>query len=553
MKPTITYTTHFLDFVCAVAVGAQTFFLWMIFLMPQALSGQSSFQVRFDTLPLAEMPRLHSFAFARHEGKWLLLGGRQDGLHPKFGGFNTASANTSIWVVSPETAQVWSRSITELPDTLQEQLRSANMEFYHHDASLLFAGGYGYSDLAQNHITYPYLTVIDVPGLVQSVVEGGPLLPHFHQMRDTFFAVTGGQIQELADTFYLVGGHLFNGIYSANSDNPTQRYTAAIRKFTIENQAGTPQITHQSEQIDELNLHRRDYNLSPHIFENGDQGLMAFSGVFQPGLALKPFLNIVAIRSGGHHSVNGFSQFLTNYHCARVPVYSASENQMHTLFFGGMSEYWLSDTDSLLRDSRLPFVKTAARVTRLPDGSYEEVAFDAELPYYTGTGAEFILADNTPTLGEEMVNYDALSDGSHLLGYIVGGIVTPGSQRNPFTANAAAVTSASPQVLRVWLEKGAVSSTKGQALDGRYALQMRVFPNPAEDVLQLSARLPRAGRLLGTLQNAQGRIVMSHDWGLCNEGLQQMEISAAALPAGLYWLTLRLDGGFTETITIAKK
>jgi hypothetical protein len=551
MKPTS--TTHFFDSTCARRSVAQILTLWALFLLPMTLPGQSSFQVRFDTLPVADMPRLHSFAYARHKGKWLLLGGRQDGLHPKFGGFNTASANRQIWVVNPETAQVWSRSITALPDTLQEQLRSANMEFYHHDASLLFAGGYGYSDLAQNHITYPYLTVIDVPGLVQSVVEGGPLLPHFHQMRDTFFAVTGGQMQALADTFYLVGGHLFNGIYSANSDNPTQRYTAAIRKFTLGNLAGTPQVTHRSEQIDELNLHRRDYNLSPHIFENGDHGLMAFSGVFQPGLALKPFLNIVAIHSGGHHSVNGFSQFLTNYHCARIPVYSASENQMHTLFFGGMSEYWLSDTDSLLRDSRLPFVKTASRVTRLPDGSYEEVAFDAELPYYTGTGAEFILADNAPLVTSEIVNYDALPNGSHLLGYIVGGIVTPGSQRNPFTSNAAAVTSASPQVLRVWLEKGTVSSAKDQALEGRYALQMKVFPNPAEDALQLSARLPRAGRLLGTLQNALGRIVLSRDWGLCSEGLQQFELSAAGLPAGLYWLTLRLDGVFTETITIAKK
>jgi hypothetical protein len=279
---------------------------------------------------------------------------------------------------------------------------------------------------------------------------------------------------------------------------------------------------------------------------------MAFSGVFQPGLALKPFLNIVAIRSGGYQSVNGFSQFLTNYHCARVPVYSASENQMHTLFFGGMSEYWLSETDSLLSDSRLPFVKTAARVTRLPDGSYEEAAFDAELPYYTGTGAEFILSDNAPRLSAEIVDYDALPDGSHLLGYIVGGIVTPGSQRNPFTSNAAAVTTASPQILRVWLEKSVVSSTESTVLDGRYSLQMKASPNPVEDLLQLSARLPRNGRLLGTLQNAQGRIVMSRDWGLCNEGAQQFEISTAALPAGMYWLTLRLDGVFAETITIAK-
>jgi hypothetical protein len=525
--------------------------LCTLLLLPLSLLGQSAFQVSFDTLPMAEMPRLHSFAFAKHEGKWLLLGGRQDGLHPKFGGFNTNSANQHIWVVDPQTAQVWGRSIAELPDTLQEQLRSANMEFCRDGERLLFAGGYGYSDLAQDHRTYPYLTIIDVPGLMQSAMEDGPLLPHFHQIRDTFFAVTGGQMQRLADTFYLVGGHLFDGIYSANSNNPTQRYTQAIRKFTLDDSTGSPKVAHRSEIADELNLHRRDYNLSPHVFEDGSLGLMAFSGVFQPGLALKPFLNIVAIGHQGHRSVNGFSQFLANYHCARVPVYAAADNEMHTLFFGGMSEYWPAADGNLLSDSRLPFVKTASRVSRLEDGTYEEVAFDNELPYYTGTGAEFILAEGLPILHDEIVDWDQLEDGRHLLGYIVGGIVTPGSQRNPFTANATALTSANAQVLRVFLEKGAVAGRRSHTLEGRYDLQAKAFPNPAADELRLSANLPRAGRLLGTLQNAQGRIVQQWDWAAAH-GLQTFGLSIAAHPPGIYWLTLRLDGVFAETITVSK-
>lgn len=525
--------------------------LWALLLLPCFLQGQSDFQVQFDTLPIADMPRLHSFAYAKHEGKWLLLGGRQDGLHPKFGGFNTASANQQICVVDPQTAQVWERPIAELPDTLQEQLRSANMEFCRDGDRLLFAGGYGYSDLAEDHRTYPYLTIIDVPGLVQSVMEDGPLLPHFHQIRDTFFSVTGGQLKRLVDTFYLVGGHLFDGIYSANSNNPTQRYTQAIRKFTLDHAQGRPSVAHRSEIVDELNLHRRDYNLSPHVFEDGSLGLMAFSGVFQPGLALKPFLNIVAIGQDGHRSVNGFSQFLANYHCARVPVYSAAGNEMHTLFFGGMSEYWPAGDGSLLSDSRLPFVRTASRVTRLADGTYEEIAFDTELPYYTGTGAEFILAEGLPTVHGDIVDWDELADGRHLLGYIVGGIVTPGSQRNPFTANAASITSASAQVLRVFLEKGVVSGRRGQALDGRYDLQAKAFPNPAGDELRLSTNLPRAGRLLGTLQNAQGRIVQQWDWAAA-QGLQTFELSVAEHPSGIYWLTLRLDGVFAETITLSK-
>ena len=79
-------------------------------------------------------------------------------------------------------------------------------------------------------------------------------------------------------------------------------------------------------------------------------------------------------------SVSGFSQFLGNYHCARLPLYAQSADEMHTLFFGGISQYWLNEDDSLMRDNRLPFVRTVSRVSRLADGRYEEVAFDAELP-----------------------------------------------------------------------------------------------------------------------------------------------------------------------------
>lgn len=515
--------------------------------------GQSYFQVRFDTLPIPNMPRLHSFAYAVQDGKWLLIGGRQDGVHPKYGGFDTPNANQNIWVVDPQTTQVWQRSIAELPDTLQEQLRSANMEFLQMDAQLLFIGGYGYSDRAKDHRTYPYLTLIDVPGVVRSVVEGSPLLPHFQQIRDTFFAVTGAQLQHLQDTFYLIGGHRFDGIYSANSDNPTQRYTDAIRKFALSTGSGQRSVTYKQERVDQLNLHRRDYNLSQHIFQDGSLGLMAFSGVFQPGLALAPFLNIVGIRSEGHTPVNGFSQLLANYHCARIPLYSKGRNQMHTLFFGGMSGYWLDARDSLMKDGRLPFVKTASRVTRLADGSYEEVAFDAELPFYTGTGAEFIRAADAPLYQHEIIDFDQLKTGSHLLGYIVGGIVTPGSQRNPFSSNVAVLTSANPLVLRVYLEKDVRSSTNPKALTERYQLVENIFPNPTSTHWQVQLQLPKSGHLRGVLQDAAGRIVQRWDWGTRSTGAQQLELPAQSYPAGNYWLSVSLDAVFSEIKPLVKK
>lgn len=513
--------------------------------------GQSNFDLQLDTFSIPGLPGIHSFAYARHEGKWLLIGGRRDGMHQKFNSFATSAANQQLIVADPESGQLWQRPLNELPDTLREQLRSTNMEFFQQEGLLCFVGGYGRSEVAQNHITYPYLTLIDVGGLMGAVVDGSPLQPHFQQVRDTFFAVTGAQMQMLSDTFYLVGGHRFEGVYSANSgDNQLQFYTNSIRKFTLENNGTGWQVGHKSIVLDELNLHRRDYNLAPQFFQNGELGLVAFAGVFQPGPAALPFQNIVEIGPSGHTPVNGFSQFLVNYHCAKVPLFNSADNEMHTLFFGGMSQYYLNETDSLIRDNRIPFVKTVSRVTRLADGSYTEVPFDAELPYYTGTSAEFILADGVPTLENDIINYDALPDGNNLIGYIAGGIVTPVNQRNPFIVNNVGITTASNQVIRVFLVKNMPSSTPEKPLDGQFDLGVQVFPNPASSLWNVRLNLPESGWLRFILQNAQGAIVRQTDLGQYQAGAVQQQIPLNDLPAGAYWLTVNFNGIYMETKTI---
>ena len=80
--------------------------------------------------------------------------------------------------------------------------------------------------------------------------------------------------------------------------NPTftQVYTDAIRKFNISDNGKTLVVTHLPTITDATNLHRRDYNAVPQILPNGEEGITAFSGVFQPTVNL-PFLNCVNIDS----------------------------------------------------------------------------------------------------------------------------------------------------------------------------------------------------------------------------------------------------------------
>ena len=517
----------------------------------QSICAQYAYDVSFDTMSINGLPGLHSFASAQYDGKWLLIGGRLDGLHPKFGGFEATNANKNIYVVQPENGQVWTKNTSELSDTLREQLQSSNMEYAQFGNWMCFAGGYGQSSIAQTHITYPYLTLINIPDLIEAVITNDSLLPHIQQIPDTFFAVAGGQLQYIADTFYLVGGHKFEGIYSANSGgNLLQTYTDGIRKFTLQ-QPDSTNWTVSSKNIvtDQLSFHRRDFNMTPTIFAQNKPGLLAFSGVFQPISALLPFFNIVEIDTAGHHAVEGFNQLLANYHCAKFPMYESEADQMHTLFFGGMSKYSLNDNDSLVSDNRIPFVRTASRVTRRPDGQYEEHAFDAKLPYFTGTSADFLWANNLPMLPNTILDADALPEGQQLIGYIVGGIVTPETQTNPFISNVAGITSANPQLIRVYLHKNVLSETLAP-ISQRYDLQLDANPNPANTQWQIGIELTEQNQVVWILQNTAGQIMRAENMGKWSIGKQTFTITTDGLPDGQYFLTAIVGGLKMKTIIL---
>ena len=161
------------------------------------------------------MPGVQSFAWGQHNGQWFIIGGRTDGLHrrqPPFA-FLATGNNLSAYVVDPGTLQVWSASLASLPQSLEEQLQSTNMEFDQRDSTLYCVGGYGYSPTALDHITYPNLTAIDLPGAMDAIRNAQPIAPYFRQITDERLAVTGGQMRLLDDRFHLVGGQRFIGRY----------------------------------------------------------------------------------------------------------------------------------------------------------------------------------------------------------------------------------------------------------------------------------------------------------------------------------------------------
>ena len=57
------------------------------------------YTISLDAIVINNMPGIHSFAHAQHENKWLIVGGRLDGLHARqpFNAFPLSQNNTNIY------------------------------------------------------------------------------------------------------------------------------------------------------------------------------------------------------------------------------------------------------------------------------------------------------------------------------------------------------------------------------------------------------------------------------------------------------------------------
>ena len=464
------------------------------------------YSVKLKPFTISNLSGLHSYVVAQSGGKWLIIGGRKDGLHARqpFNAFPAASNNTDIYVVDVNTQQFWTSPVTVLATGLAEQMQSTNMNFYQDEDSLYMIGGYGYSATAADHITYPNLTSVSVSGLINAVVNGASIIPYFKQITDQNFAVNGGQLGKIDSTFYLVGGHRFDGRYNPMG-NPTytQTYVDGLKKFKINNSGTQLSYTNYTLIIDQAHLHRRDYNAEPQILPNGEEGITMFSGVFQPIVDL-PYLNSVTIDSQGYTIDNSFQQYYNHYHCAVLPMYSASNNEMHNIFFGGIAQYY-DDLGVLVQDNNVPFVKTIARVTRDASGTLAEYKLPVEMPILLGAGAEFILNRNIPHYDNEVLKLDDIATDSTLVGYIYGGISS--TERNIFFSNTGTQTIANSQIFKVYVIKNRTTDIDKLNEQSIGALHMQVFPNPNDGNFTINFHLSKMSEIKIIIQDVNGKFI----------------------------------------------
>ncbi|MEQ1642681.1 MAG: T9SS C-terminal target domain-containing protein [Pyrinomonadaceae bacterium] len=414
----------------------------------------NGYSISLEPVTIPGFSGLHSFAGAQLEGKWVLIGGRTDGLHRRqpFASFAASGNNANIVVIDPESKQRWIATVNDLPPALDEQLQSTNMQFIQRGKMLYLIGGYGYSKSLGNHITHNKLTAVKVDCLKAAIQKSGSMTACFRQISDPAFALTGGQIGRIGDDYFLVGGQKFDGRYNPMGPDHgpgfSQQYGEQIRKFRINDDQTLLSVNKVDVTTDNENLHRRDFSMLPQIFPNNEVGFTVFSGVFQPTANI-PFTNTVNVVSDRIKVEGKFTQYLNHYHSAKVALYDATEQRMSNIFFGGMSQY--EETAGVLtKNNDVPFTKVIGNVTREKDGKMSETKM-GEMPGFFGAGAEFFIDPKIPIYESEIVKLNEIKGDRVLLGHIVGGISS--TRKSIFFSNSGSESEASKMVFKVWLTK----------------------------------------------------------------------------------------------------
>ena len=498
------------------------------------------FVIEIEPIEITNAPGVHSYSWGKtSEGKWLILGGRIDGLHQRqpFAAFLEQDNNKSVYVIDPVGEQVWSADLSVLSTALFEQLQSTNQQFKQREGTLYITGGYGYSTIAADHITHDGLVAIDIDGLANAVINGTAITSFFRSLNDPIFKVTGGQLGYLDSVFYLVGGHLFDGAYNPMGPDHgpgfVQIYTNDIRAFKLDDNGTTMNVYDYNVQHDTVNLHRRDYNMVQQIFPDGTLGFTAFSGVFD--YADMPYLNTVDVTASGYTVNNTFNQYLSQYHSAKLPIYDTTANVMHTLFFGGLSQFAFDDQGILVEDPDVPFVKTISRVSRFSDDTMQEVDLNyVEMPTLVGPGAEFIPTSNY-FYDFEILDLNALPQQKTLVGYIYGGIES--TEANIFFINNGTQSSASNVIFGVYINKASAGEEE-LVVDGHNIIDVNLYPNPVGRKLSVDFAARQLDPIQILIHSAEGKLVYQEAYKPAETGTQEVKIDVKDLVSGPYILTI---------------
>ncbi len=502
-----------------------SFFLACACIFPTSLFSQNlPFTLELEEATHEDWPGLHSFAFGKWEGKCVFVAGRSNGLHGffPFTAFPSSDANPYIWVMDAASGETWNWDVNDLAPDIQGQLLSSNPQYFQKDNFLYMTGGYGKVPASDDFITWPKLTAFDLEILIPLIINGQDPSPAIRQYTDERFRICGGEMHELGEDVFLVGGHDFAGLYSSNGvPTFTQTYTSEILRFRIEDN-GTDLAIQDFTVFQGPEFHRRDGNLAALMMPDGSPALGVYGGVFKPDVDA-PYLHPIYISPNEIEVDSSYFQKMSQYTCALLPMFDDAAQTMYTVLFGGISLHYYDEASAqLVPDSLMPFINDITTLVRLPDGSHGEHLLDVKFDALLGTNAKFIPADGVPFFDNNVLKINDLTERT-LVGYIYGGIHAVIPNITP--------SDASNRLFKVWLTP-AVSGTEELAEVHLYA-----YPNPFSHEISLGLP-PNFNPEKIVVTDLSGQTLWQFFPDGSDEAVRQAEAFLRGAKPGVYFLEL---------------
>lgn len=408
-------------------------------------------QMKLESVPLNfKIPAIQSPVYAIYDDKWILFGGRKSGLHNMSSdpaSFQNLMANDSIWVI--DMAKQVSYGIPIPPEYLQ-YLSASSQQHIQEENLLYVAGGFTYQDTSKvSNWTSDSFYEIDLEKLIQFVTKEGNI-SSFDQVinkniNDPFLQVTGGEMIVSNGNFYLVGGQKYTGAYLPGNNGI---YTSAIKKFSLSQTGGNWFLSDTMSIKDEVNLHRRDFNLAEVITPGTDSiGAVIYGGVFTKnnlGYQSPIYLNGLA-SSMPYITVDSITKQKVNlYSSAQInSVLAFGEYRINrTALLGGITYMdYNADSGKLVKPSGFPEILPFSKLisSYYSNGEDETVELvqlppNEQMPGFLGANAVFfanqnLLYGNSNSVIDLNKVFPGSPSGPVLVGYMYGGIESPA--KNP--------------------------------------------------------------------------------------------------------------------------
>lgn len=321
-----------------------------------------------------QFPDLQSFVLAQgtDANKWLLLGGRTNGMHG-FGkdnyeekSFPIRNFNDTIWAYNYQEDKRYGFPVNKIDEPGSLLFKATNLQHFQDDNYLYLTGGYGENEaisddnLLEKYDTYAYIARIDVNGIISDIIaqaSAEKVNSNIIYGFDEYARATGGELYKIDDHFYLAGGHVYKGMFSVKKNNtitPTsQNYLNGVHRFKLSEVENKLILSDYSKITDgfaddSTQFRRRDLPVTPSVYfdKNGkwEEGIAMYAGVFSsPENKVRNIDSngawkwpIYIYKDGSYLIDSNFEQFSNIYSAPSFVAVDKNLRSIYTTIIGGI-------------------------------------------------------------------------------------------------------------------------------------------------------------------------------------------------------------------------